>query len=92
MKWRGGVKAVELDKRQIRYMKIIQTLKMEDDLGMSPTLGHLFKVLLSDSLSTEKNTEVVQLINLRVSEFVSVCLLSACLPGIYGNNFMISFS
>lgn len=56
MKWRGGVKAVELDKTQIRYMKIIQTLKMEDDLGMSPTLGDLFKVLLSDSLSTEKNT------------------------------------
>lgn len=92
MKLRGGVKAVELDKTQIRYMKIIQTLKMEDDLGMSPTLGDLFKVLLSDSLSTEKNPEVVQLINLRVSEFVSVCLLSACLPGIYGNDSMISFS
>lgn len=45
---------------------------------------------MSDSLSTEKNTVVVQLINLRVGEFESVCLLSACLPGIYGNNFMIS--
>lgn len=84
-----GFRAVELDKRQIQCMNIIQTLKMEDDLGMLPTLGDLFKILLSDSLSTEKNTEVVQLINLRVGEFMSVCL-SACLPGIYGNNFMIS--
>jgi len=55
MKWRrGGL--VELDKRRIQCMKIIQKLKMEDDLGMSPTLGDLFKILLSDSLSTEKNT------------------------------------
>lgn len=83
---------MELDKRRIQCMKIIQTLKMEDDLGMSPTLGSLFKILLSDSLSTEKNTVVVQLINLRVGEFVSGCLLSGCLPGIYGNNFMISIS
>lgn len=87
-----GVRAVKLDKTQIQFMKIIQTLKMEDDLGMSPTLEDLFKVLLSDSLSTDKNTEVVQLINLRVGEFVSVCLLSGCLLGIYGNSFIISFS
>lgn len=83
---------MELDKTQIQSMKIIQKLKMEDDSGMSPTLGDLFKELFSDSLSAEKNTEVVRLINLRMGEFVSVCLLSACLPGIYGNNFKIALS
>lgn len=46
----GGVRAVELDKTQIQSMKIIQMLKMEDDLGMWPTLADLFKKLLSDSL------------------------------------------
>lgn len=50
---------MELDKTQIQSRKIIQMLKMEDDLGMSPTLGDLFKALLSDSLSVEKNTEVL---------------------------------
>ncbi len=45
---------------------------MEDDSGMSPTLGYLFKERLSDSLSAEKNTEVVRLINLRMGEFVSM--------------------
>lgn len=45
-----GVRAVELDKTQIQSMKTIQMLKVEDDLGMSPTLADLFKKLLSDSL------------------------------------------
>ncbi len=44
---------------------------------MSPTLGDLFKELLSDSLSAEKNTEVVRLINLRMGEFV--CMFIECL-------------
>ncbi len=85
-----GFRGVKLDKTQSQSMKIIQKLKMEDVSGMSPTLGDLFKEFLSDSLSAEKNTEVVRLINLRMGEFVSVCLLSACLPGIYGNNFKIA--
>lgn len=43
-----GFRGVKLDKTQIQSMKIIQMLKMEDDSGMSPTLGGLFKELLSD--------------------------------------------